>query len=103
RECHRVVRVPAVQAIAAAGALLRDHERRAVIQVRKWDSSVAPAEIPCAVEIILGTSADDDRLRLIVNKEHVVSLSHPTIGVLQYAQRDPHQVAAAASLDVDVV
>ncbi len=56
-----VVAVPAIAAIAPAGALRHHDERRAIEMVREGRGAVASAEIPAPEEIVLGPGADDGR------------------------------------------
>ena len=60
-EGHRVVAVPAVAAVAAAGALGVDDERRAVHRVTERDRAVAAAEVPAPEEVVFAAGADDRR------------------------------------------
>ena len=43
------------------------------------------------------------RLGILIDEDHLVAFTPPGVGVLQHAQGDAHQVAAAARLQVDVV
>src|SRR5579862_810475 len=79
----RVIGMPPIQAIAAAGEFRTGDEGSPVIQVSECDGAVPSAEIPSAVEIILRARADDGGLALIVDEDHVVTFAHPVVMILQ--------------------
>src|SRR6476646_5762857 len=58
-ECHRIIRMPAIHAVAAAGALGKDDQRGAVKLISERHGSVASAEIPASQKVILRTCSGD--------------------------------------------
>src|SRR5581483_9651425 len=100
---HRVVGMPAIQAVAAAGAFGRRNQVRSVVEVRERNGAIPAAEIPGAIEVILGTGADDQRFALVVNEDHVIAFAHPELLVLKNAERDSHQMAATPCFRVNIV
>ena len=91
--------VPAVEAIAAAGALGVDDVGRALAHVGEG----VAVEIPCAVVVVLCTGAVDGGLSVAVDEEHVVAFAEPAIGVLEDALGDADEVAAAGGFKEDIV
>src|ERR1017187_1776866 len=82
---YRVVAMPAVAAVTAAGAFGIRDQRRAVHGMSEGLGAVAPSEVPTPQEIVFRAGAGDRGLRLIVDEDHVVAFAPPAVGVLEDA------------------
>src|SRR5579871_131022 len=91
--------VPAVEAIAAAGAFGVDHVGRALAHVGEG----VAVEIPRAVVVVLSAGSVDGGLSIAIDEEHVIALAEPAVGVLQDTLRDANEVTAAGGFEEDVV
>ena len=103
RECYGIIAMPPVAAISAASPLRIHNQRRSIKMMRKRNRGIASTEIPTAQKVIFRAGAIDDRLTLVIDEYHVVAFAHPAIRVLQNAQRDAHQMSAAARFHVSVI
>src|SRR5579862_3101042 len=102
---YRIVRVPAVEAIASARLFGSADQVRAVVKIGKRYRGAEAAKIPGAAKIIFQASSVNawPLVFVVVDEDHFVAFPHPAIALLQHSEGYPHEVSAATSFGENII